>query len=518
MADIHKGWSRGTIGYRDAQLDSSDFTAAMTLFVAGVPAMVIGSELALEGVGLGQMILVGPVRGADRGPGARSAGKAGGGERCSLRISRDVRRSGRSERCFSASLASGLTIAWAAITLRVAAGWVHASLETWDVSFNDWGVVAIIAVLALAAFLPGPVWAIAQLLRRRVFLVAIVVLLVATWRVLLGSDPISSESASGGFFETVDAVFGLAVLWAIVGGDFGGYGKREEETATGLGYGFVVSGLVFVMAGAALTQRLGGPPTDLLLFGAGTAGAVLALIWVPLMEVDGLGGLNASSTWSIETLVPIIPPRGPFRSGDGSLGGGIRPPRDGRPPIGGGCCAQPGRIRARRASDRRLRDARWGPLRRRTGSMAGGVRLAQSFRVSQLGGRGGGDSLASTEVRCDAGLASDMAGRRARRAAGIVDRLRGGGARLLRDREADLLGYGPCLSVEVLSQSQTPDARRQTLGSRQRIRCRPCVTTVVLGESGIRGVAVRLPAGIEISRSLKAQTTPTDTTNRQQLF
>ena len=99
------------------------------------------------------------------------------------------------------------------------------------------------------------------------------------------------------------------ILWAVVGGDFGGYGKREEETATGLGYGFIVSSLVFLMAGAALTQRLGGPLTDLVLFGAGAIGAVLALIWVPLMEADGVGGLNASTTWSLETLVPGIPPR-----------------------------------------------------------------------------------------------------------------------------------------------------------------------------------------------------------------
>ena len=61
MAGTHKGWSRGSIGYRDAQLDSSDFTAAMTLFVAGVPALLIGSELALQGVGLGQMILAAPL-------------------------------------------------------------------------------------------------------------------------------------------------------------------------------------------------------------------------------------------------------------------------------------------------------------------------------------------------------------------------------------------------------------------------------------------------------------------------
>ncbi|MEX0667349.1 MAG: cytosine permease, partial [Acidimicrobiia bacterium] len=308
MADIHKGWSRGTIGYRDAKLDSSDFTAAMTLFVAGVPAMLIGSELALQGVGLGQMILAAPfgvlIGALVLGLVGRQAAASG---IPSAYLGRAAFGSIGTVLFSLARLA--LTIAWAAITLRVAAGWVEASLNTWDLTFNNWGIVGIIAFLALVAFLPGPVWALVQLLRRRVFLVAIVVLLVATWRVLLGSDPVSSISATGGFLETVDAMFGLAILWAIVGGDFGGYGKREEETATGLGYGFIVSGLVFVMAGAALTQRLGGPPTDLLLFGAGTAGAVLALIWVPLMEVDGLGGLNASSTWSVETVVPGIPPR-----------------------------------------------------------------------------------------------------------------------------------------------------------------------------------------------------------------
>ncbi|HKY48357.1 MAG TPA: cytosine permease [Acidimicrobiia bacterium] len=308
MADIHKGWSRGSIGYRDAQLDSSDFTAAMTLFVAGVPAMVIGSELALQGVGLGQMILAVPfgvlLGGLVLGLVGRQAAASGVP---SAYLSRAA--FGSIGSVFFSLARLLLTIGWAALSLRIAAGWVEASLATWDLSFNNWGIVVVIAVLALAAFLPGPVWALAELLRRRVFLIAIVVLLVATWRVLLGSDPVSSAPATGGFLETVDAVFGLGILWAIVGGDFGGYGRREEETATGLGYGFVVSGLVFVMAGAALTQRLGGPPTDLLLFGAGTAGAVLALIWVPLMEVDGVGGLNVSSTWSVETLVPGIPPR-----------------------------------------------------------------------------------------------------------------------------------------------------------------------------------------------------------------
>ncbi len=308
MADIHMGWRRGAIGYRDAQLDSSDFTAAMTLFVAGVPAMLIGSELVQQGVGLGQLILATPFGVL---LGALVIGLLGRQAAGSGVPSAYLGRSafGSLGGMFFSLARLVLTTAWAAITLRVASGWLAASLDTWGLSINRWIAVGIIAALALAAFLPGPVWALAQLLRRRVFLVAIVVLLVATWRVLMGSDPAAAPATTGGFIESVDAVFGLGILWAIVGGDFGGYGRREEETATGLGFGFIVSGLVFVMAGAALTSRLGGPPTDLLLFGAGTVSAVLALIWVPLMEVDGLGGLNTSSSWSVETLVPGIPPR-----------------------------------------------------------------------------------------------------------------------------------------------------------------------------------------------------------------
>ena len=308
MSGTYKGWSRGPIGYRDAQLDSSDFTSAMTLFVAGIPALLIGSDLALQGAGLGQMILVAPLgvlAGAVVvGLMGRQASASGVP---SVYLGRAAFGSVGGMLFSLARLA--LTLSWAAITLKVAAGWVKASLETWDIFLRSDALVAIIGMLALAAFVPGPVWAVAQLLRRRLFLIAVVVLLFATWRVLAGSDPINSTPKTGGLMIAFDAVFGLALLWAVVGGDFGGYGRREEETATGLGYGFIVSGLVFVMAGVALTQRLGGPPTDLVVFGAGVAGAVLALIWVPLMEVDGLGGLNASATWSLESLVPGIQPR-----------------------------------------------------------------------------------------------------------------------------------------------------------------------------------------------------------------
>jgi hypothetical protein len=106
----------------------------------------------------------------------------------------------------------------------------------------------------------------------------------------------------------VDEVFGLALLWLTVGGDIGGYGHREEDTATGLGFGFAVAALVFVLGGASIGARLGGFPIDLTVLGAGILGGIIALLWVPLMETDGFGGLAASGGFALESLVPGIPP------------------------------------------------------------------------------------------------------------------------------------------------------------------------------------------------------------------
>jgi purine-cytosine permease-like protein len=312
MAEFPKGWSRGPIGYRDAQLDSSDFTAAMTLFVAGVPALLVGSELALGGIGIGQLILAAPLGIL---VGALLIGLVGRQSSASGVPSVYLGRAafGSIGGMLFSLARLALTLAWAAIIVQVATGWVQASIATWDLSLEMWWIAGAIGLLALVAFLPGPVWAIAKLLRRRLFLLAILLLVIATWRVLSGpATIIASDPARGGFLEAIDAAFGLAMLWAVVGGDFGGFGKREEETATGLGYGFVVAGLLFIMAGAVLTQRLGGPITDVVLFGAGALGAIMALVWVPLMEVDGAGGLNASSAWSLETVVPWIPSRALF--------------------------------------------------------------------------------------------------------------------------------------------------------------------------------------------------------------
>jgi cytosine/uracil/thiamine/allantoin permease len=43
--------------------------------------------------------------------------------------------------------------------------------------------------------------------------------------------------------------------------------------------------------------------------GPGLVGAVVLLVWIPLMEVDGLAGLSASSAWSLQTVAGGIPAR-----------------------------------------------------------------------------------------------------------------------------------------------------------------------------------------------------------------
>lgn len=308
MSDIRMGWSRGPIGYRDAQLESSDFTAAMTLFVAGIPSLLVGAELAGLGIGMGQLILSAPI-GVVAGAllmgllGRQAAGSGAPG----AYLGRPA--FGSLGGVVFSLVRLAFTLSWAALVLQIAGRWAVVALSTWNLALPLVVAMSILAVLAVAAFLPGPLWSARALLRKRVFAIAIIVLLVAAWRILSNADASAQGTAEGSFMVAFDAVLGLAILWSTIGSDIAGFAHRDEEAATGLGFGFAIASLLFVLAGAAFSSRLGGMDSDLTLLGTGTLGAILALLWVPLMEVDGLGGLTASSAWSAETLLPGIPPR-----------------------------------------------------------------------------------------------------------------------------------------------------------------------------------------------------------------
>jgi purine-cytosine permease-like protein len=308
MADIRRQWFRGPIGYRDAQLESSDLTAAMTLFVGGIPALIVGADLVGQGIGIGQLILAVPLGSL---LGALLVGMIGRQAAASGVPSAYLGRAafGSLGGVLFNVVRLALTLAWAALVMRVGAGWMQVGFAHFGLSVPAWAVVTIIGALGAAMFFPGPAWAVARLLRRRLFWLAVLILLVGAWRILSVPGPVSTEVARGGFLEIFDAVVGLALLWSVVGGDIGGYGHREGDTASGLGYGFAVASLLFVMAGAILANRLEGFPNDVVIFGTGAMGAFLVLLWVPLMEVDGAGGLSASTAWSLETIVPWIAPQ-----------------------------------------------------------------------------------------------------------------------------------------------------------------------------------------------------------------
>lgn len=305
MTDVRKGWAVGPIGFRDARLDSADLSSAMALFVAGIPALLIGAELAGSGLGFGQLIIAAPL-GAMVGAGLIGL------------LGRQAAASGAP----GAYLARGafgsigglvfnifrlvLTLAWAALVIQIASDWVESAFLTFDLVVPQYVVPGVLAALAAALFLNGLAWTVV-LVRRRLFWIVLALMLVVVWRVLEGSDPTEATSGNESFVGALDGVVGLAVLWAAVGADLGGYGQREDETATGLGFGFAIGALAFILAGAALGQRVGADLSNMSGLGAGLIGAVLLILWVPFMEVDGTGGLIAASAMSMQTVVDTIP-------------------------------------------------------------------------------------------------------------------------------------------------------------------------------------------------------------------
>ncbi|HEY3428440.1 MAG TPA: hypothetical protein VGK83_07210, partial [Acidimicrobiia bacterium] len=192
--------------------------------------------------------------------------------------------------------------------IQIASNWVESALLSFQVAVPDYVIPAVLAVLAALFFMNGLAWTVV-LVRRRLFWIVLALMLVVVWRVLEGSDPTEAVTGDLSFIRALDEVLALAVLWAAVGADVGGYGQREDETATGLGLGFGIGALAFILAGAALGQRVGADLSNMSGLGAGVIGAALLILWVPFMEIDGTGGLVAASAMSIQSVMEFIPTR-----------------------------------------------------------------------------------------------------------------------------------------------------------------------------------------------------------------
>ena len=307
MTEVRKGWAVGPIGFRDARLDSADLSSAMALFVAGIPALLVGAELAGAGLGFGQLIIAAPL-GAIVGAGligllGRQAAASGAPGAYLARAP-----FGSLGGLVFNVLRLVLTLGWAALVIQIATNWVESALLALNVAVPDYVIPAVLAALAALFFMNGLAWTVV-LVRRRLFWIVLALMLVVVWRVLEGSDPTEAVTGDLSFVGALDEVLALAVLWAAVGADLGGYGQREDETATGLGFGFGIGALAFILAGAALGQRVGADLSNMSGLGAGVIGAALLILWVPFMEIDGTGGLVAASAMSIQSVMEFIPTR-----------------------------------------------------------------------------------------------------------------------------------------------------------------------------------------------------------------
>ncbi len=307
MTEVRKGWAVGPIGFRDARLDSADLSSAMALFVAGIPALLVGAELAGSGLGFGQLIIAVPLGAI---VGAALVGLLGRQAAASGAPGAYLARApfGSLGGLVFNVLRLVLTLGWAALVIQIAANWVESALLALSLVVPPYVIPGSLVVLAALFFLNGLAWTVV-LVRRRLFWIVLALMLVVVWRVLEGSDPTEAVSGNRSFVGALDGVVGLAVLWAAVGADVGGYGQREDETATGLGFGFAIGALAFILAGAALGQRVGADLSNMSGLGAGLVGAALLILWVPFMEIDGTGGLVAASAMSMQTVIEVIPTR-----------------------------------------------------------------------------------------------------------------------------------------------------------------------------------------------------------------
>jgi purine-cytosine permease-like protein len=275
----------------------------MAMAVAGIPALLVGAELFGQGLDFAQLIIVVPL------------GAIAGGAIVGLVGRQAAASAAPGAFLFRAPLGSigaalfnlsrlALTLAWATLILSVASRWLQSALINFDLRLPDYVSSGIVALLAIALFFNGFSWTF-DFLRRRLFVLVIVLTLIVVWRLLNRSDPTGDEPLTAGFPAAIDGLLGLAIVWSTLASDAGGYGHREDETASGLGFGFAIATLAFVLAGAAVSRV--GVLDPVSAFGGGLVGAILLLAWVPVMEIDGTGGLLASTTVSLQSIIRAMP-------------------------------------------------------------------------------------------------------------------------------------------------------------------------------------------------------------------
>ncbi len=299
-------WSREPIGFRRGELSGSDGVAVTAVTLIGGPALVVGASLVVDhGLGLPQMLLVAPlaaiVGGALVGGSAQMAATTGANSVWLLRPA-----FGRAGAWAVSLVRLVMVVLWAVVGLVLVGGWGAQAAQSSGVTLSAELVIVVVALIGLAMTLAGVVRTTAVVIRRPLFWASVALMALVAWQ-MTGALPVASTTDSGRFWSAVQLAGEMAVVFVPFVQTVARRLENESDAFTSFGVGFTVPATVMMMTGAVLAAQAATFPLDLTGLDIGVAGAMFAIVWVVVAEIDqGFSSFVATGSEAVG-LIPFVP-------------------------------------------------------------------------------------------------------------------------------------------------------------------------------------------------------------------
>lgn len=277
-------WGRDPIGYRQGDLTASDGVAVAAVTMVGGPALVVGTVMVtLEGLGLLQILLVAPIvailGGLMIGASARMAASTGASSVWLLRPS-----FGRIGSRLVAVLRLIMIGLWAGVVLSLVGDWGADAAIAWGLGLSS--AVVILAVAGLAFLMA--IWGsrtIMVAIRLPLFIASIAIVAVAAMFVVQeGAPPL--PGGGGSIWPGLERGIEMAAVFVPFVQLVARRITDDQNAAFSFGVGYVIPATVTIVLGAVFASQLGGWPVELIAAAPGATGAMFAVAWVVVSEVD----------------------------------------------------------------------------------------------------------------------------------------------------------------------------------------------------------------------------------------
>ena len=195
-----------------------------------------------------------------------------------------------------------VVVLWAIIGLQYAGEWLAESAAAAGMAVGSWATPVAIGLLAAVGFVLvawGLVPTVRLLIRRPLFWGSVVLLGVVAWQVIdLGRIDTGSTQ---GFWPGVQEATEMAVILVPFLQSVARRLRDDDEAHASFGVGYAVPVTLVLLMGAFIGSLAGGIPADLSVVAAGSVGAMIAIAWIVVAEVDQAfaaftsGGAEATS-------------------------------------------------------------------------------------------------------------------------------------------------------------------------------------------------------------------------------